>query len=206
MKRIIIDYKFNDNMKEENNGNLRSADKEDLRLAYKEVCISYHKIDDIRIKLLGFLPLTSISGLLYVLSKDDLKENRMVIGIFGIIITVALFIYVLRGIQQCMNLIRLGCDLEKRMAVNGQFVSHKKSVWSFFNEPIAVSIVYPAVVAKWSYIVLDSQGRENLILWSSIIFGVGFGSGCYFYRKVRKLKDKPSTQPPQYNNLKESNT
>src|SRR5256885_9485547 len=39
-------------------------DTESIRAVYEEVCNSYHAIDDFRMKLLGFLPLTSVVGLL----------------------------------------------------------------------------------------------------------------------------------------------
>ena len=50
--------------------------------AYAEICKSYHAIDDFRMKLLGFLPLASLVGLLLV-ANDDLIVSTAEVGIIG---------------------------------------------------------------------------------------------------------------------------
>jgi hypothetical protein len=43
-----------------------------LKTAYEEICTSYHAIDDIRMKLLGLLPIATGAGVFLLLNKDVL--------------------------------------------------------------------------------------------------------------------------------------
>ena len=72
-------------------------DKQTERLleAYKEVCTSYHAIDDFRTKLLGILPVASIAGILVVGKDTPFAEGALqpLIGFasFGIWISFGLY-------------------------------------------------------------------------------------------------------------------
>src|SRR4029079_18892873 len=100
------------------------ARPEDLLGMYKELCGSYHAIDDFRMKLLGLLPLTSLIGI-FGLSSESLfaKGNEMshhlitFVGVFAAAFTVALFIYEIRGIFRSSNLIERGKEIEDLLRV-----------------------------------------------------------------------------------------
>jgi hypothetical protein len=49
---------------------IRNLRTEDLKAVYQELCISYRAIDDFRAKLLGFLPVATIAGILVVVTDD----------------------------------------------------------------------------------------------------------------------------------------
>jgi hypothetical protein len=95
---------------------------------YEEICKSYHALDEFRMKLLGLLPIVSIVGL-FALDKTELKSagsvatNEIVayVGLFATMFNIALFIYEMRGILTCHDLLTSGRALEKLMNVTGQF-------------------------------------------------------------------------------------
>ena len=69
---------------------------EGLLTVYKEVCNSHRKVTDFRGKLLGYLPLAAGGGLFLLSNQRDLKgiERHFVfIGLFGIVVTIGLFIH-----------------------------------------------------------------------------------------------------------------
>ncbi|MHC4062345.1 MAG: hypothetical protein ACYSR6_12195 [Planctomycetota bacterium] len=139
-------------MKSDSDIDNENAEDAAVELAYKEVCTSYHRIDEFRAKLLGLLPLASAASLFWFL-KDDapMAAHAPVIGLFGALVTVGLFFYELRGVQRCIRLNQVGKELETRMRLHGQFRRWPHSVGRTINEPVAASIIYPAVAAGWVY-------------------------------------------------------
>ena len=59
--------------------------------AYKEVCATYHRIDDFRAKLLGFLPVASGAGIFLLLKQDTVPTHLTPAGYFGAVATLGLF-------------------------------------------------------------------------------------------------------------------
>lgn len=168
---------------------------DNLRKVYEEVCNSYHKIDDFRAKLLGFLPLVSGAGLFLLLrdkpanvSIEVADQHLPAIGVYGAITTLALFFYELRGVQRCTRLADIGRELEILMGVRGQFVQWPPSIGRFVNEPIAASIVYPVVMAGWLYIALATKFPKLAVGVGVSVFIIGFACGWQFYRQIRGLK------------------
>lgn len=168
---------------------------DNLRKAYEEVCTSYHSIDEFRARLLGFLPLASGTGLFLLLrdkpsnvALDIADQHLPAIGVFGAVVTLALFFYELRGVQRCTRLADIGRELEILMGVRGQFVQWPPSIGRFINEPIAASIVYPMVIAGWLYIALVTKSPKLAVSVGIFVFAIGFTCGWQFYRQVRGLK------------------
>jgi len=162
-----------------------------LRTAYEEVCKSYERIDDFRAKLLGFLPFASGTGIFLLLadvssSGSNIAKYLAFAGILGFAITIGLFFYELRGIQRCIRLSRVGKELEYSMGVEGQFQRWPHSLGRFINEPIAASIIYPIILAAWSYVAMFSLGPQIAIWISAVVFIIGFISGWRFYIYVRE--------------------
>ncbi len=92
-------------------------------------------------------------------------EIVQAIGWFGVVITFGLFCYELYGIRKCTNLIYLGMRLEIDLGdIKGQFLMRPDAVLSNYfgdkykfigiNEPFAAGIIYPAVMAAWTFIAL----------------------------------------------------
>jgi hypothetical protein len=160
---------------------------ENLRAAYQQLCDSYRAIDDFRTKLLGFLPLATGSGIFLLLGPlSDEKTSHLAkpytlpVGIFGFVITFGLFCYELNGIKKCDHIIKAGKQNEVRLCIGGQFLSRPREVAYFIHEPFAAGIIYPAVLAAWTFIALAFPEPKvatwaPYALWIAIIvFFVGF--------------------------------
>jgi hypothetical protein len=139
------------------------------RTAYDQLCTSYHAIDDFRAKLLGFLPLVTGGGLILLTGRADhvRREFFQPVGFFGIVVTTGLLAYELNGIKRCRELITAGEALEVDMRLDhGQFLGRSKAAFSIITKPFAAALIYPAVLAAWSYVALfeDSHRRKDISL------------------------------------------
>ena len=156
------------------------------RTAYQELCNSYRAIDDFRTKLLGFLPLATIAGI-FVLATDKEKAEFAQpyfwpIGAFGFVITLGLFFFEIYGIKKCTHLIRAGIKLEEGLNINcGQFSRRPYGVAGLINEPLASGVIYPAVLAAWTFLALTStQSQDAARTWAPRVFLIGFAFSFFF--------------------------
>jgi len=128
-----------------------------LREVYKQLCGSYRAIDEFRTKLLGFLPLATGAGIFLLLADKKVMSSSQdylwAIGAFGFIVTLGLFCFELHGIKKCTHLLKHGEKLEESLGT-GQFTNRPRGFAGFINEPFASGIIYPAVLAVWTYIAL----------------------------------------------------
>jgi hypothetical protein len=176
------------------------ATDEALLGAYKELCGSYHAIDDFRMKLLGFLPLTSLIGI-FGLSNTSLftQNNEMFrylitfVGIFAAAFTLALFLYEIRGIVRCSNLIERGQAIEEILKVRGQFFvcmnEHKPEKakgraaqrTSIFDAKLAACVIYSIVFAAWLFMVLRFGYNYSIrgCVFSALGVGLAIGVGSF---------------------------
>jgi hypothetical protein len=166
------------------------ANPQDERLkVYEQLCNSYRAIDDFRAKLLGFLPLATGTGVFLLVTDrtkiDFIQPLFLPIGIFGFAITLGLFFYELYGIKKCTHLIKAGMELESELEIeSGQFNKRPPGVAILINEPLAASVIYPAVLAAWTFLAFAFQGqpkdtapliiRDTAQWWAIRVFLVGF--------------------------------
>lgn len=172
------------------NGNSDTQKPENLRTVYRELCSSYRAIDDFRTKLLGFLPLATGAGIFFLVTDkakiDSVQPYFGPIGIFGFVITLGLFFYEFYGIKKCTHLIRAGIEIEKELTVNdGQFTKRPPGVLGLINEPLAAGVIYPAVLAAWTFIALAfSQSQDAARRWATCVFLVGFAISFSYNLKL----------------------
>jgi hypothetical protein len=169
--------------------------EEALKTAYAEVCDSFHRIEDFRAKLLGFLPLVSGTGIFLLFSNTFINNAAIlsskyltVIGTFGFVVTLGLLFYEFRGIQRCIRLEAVGKELEGKMKVEGQFKRRSHSAGRFINEPMASGIIYSMVLAAWIYVAVISSWPSVAVLVAGAVFLIGFTSARLFYLAVRGEK------------------
>jgi hypothetical protein len=148
------------------------------KAVYEQLCHSYRAIDDFRSKLLTALPIASAGAALALadkLAKKDILETTgpflIAIGCFSAAVTLALLCYEIYGIRKCGALIDAGKSLEQGLGVAGQFTSRPPD---YINEPLAASIIYPAVVAGWSYVALYGSKVARAPWIAAAIFFAGF--------------------------------
>jgi len=158
---------------------LSQDDKATLCGAYDQLCVSYRAIDDFRAKLLGFLPLVTGGGLLFLTGSADglAREFFLPVGIFGLVVTLGLFSYEIYGIAKCHVLINAGGDMEASLSLRtgqGQFQNRPRGVLGHINEPFAAAIIYPAAMAAWTYIAAFDAPRWIGAALAVMVFIVGF--------------------------------
>jgi hypothetical protein len=174
---------------------------------YEEICKSIHDVDDFRMKLLGLLPLTSLIGI-FALGKDSLfstqtAESRNLvafIAIFAAALTISLFIYEIRGILRCHNLIIRGRAIEDLLGVEGQFYvcmeehacKKKGKDWieranNFFDAKLAACVIYSTVSTGWIFTGLHfgfGLSIRGCTFWA---LGIGLSIGLSTFFFVRRL-------------------
>jgi hypothetical protein len=181
-------------------------DTEALLGAYEEICKSYHAIDDFRMKLLGLLPLASLLGI-FGLSNESLfapnepmsRELITFIGIFAAAFTLALFIYEIRGILRCNDLIQRGRGIESLLKIKGQFFvcveeyeCKRSKRWiertiSFFDAKLAACVIYSTVFAAWLFMVLRFGFNGSIFGCAFSALGIGLLIGGSTFLLVKKL-------------------
>ena len=167
-----------------------------LTTVYKEVCNRLNAIDDFRSKMLGLLPLVSGTGLfiLFRFKSADwqmLEESFGQIGTFGILITIGLLFYEIRGIQNCLYLQKVGLFLEQQMVVTGQFHDNPSRVLGIIGKTAAAQVIYPAVLAGWSYVAVYKAcldfDKANVALINGV-FGLLIVI-LYFIKARKRVRD-----------------
>ena len=175
--------------------------EDNLKAIYQELCNSYRAIDDFRTKLLGLLPLATGAGVVLLSDAltDDKKRSFVMpflgpIGLFGLTVTIGLLFYEIHGIKKCARLITRGIAIEQELGFEGQFATHPEYAIGFINEPVATALIYPAVLAAWTYVALCGIARfqpptYGVPVWIPIfVFAIGFALIFLFGRFVRKVR------------------
>lgn len=162
---------------------------DNLRTVYSELCSSYRAIDDFRTKLLGFLPLATGAGIFFLVTDkakiDFVQSYFLPMGAFGFVITLGLFFYEFYGIKKCTHLIRAGKELEKGLNIaEGQFTKRPHGVAGFISEPLAAGVIYPAVLAAWTFIALAFSQFHDARWWATRVFLIGFGISFSYNLKL----------------------
>ena len=178
-----------------------SEDRHEATLAtYAEICKSYHAIDDFRMKLLGLLPLASLVGVFLLdnskvvahVAKGTGNELVGFAAIFAAMLTLALFLYEVRGIQRSHNLITEGKHLEELLGIgHGQFhvceEEHKNSSLRALNAKLIACLIYSLVFAGWFFITLRfgfGVQAGTCVVWTSVSGLVIAAITCFFVRKL----------------------
>jgi hypothetical protein len=164
------------------------VDPEALTAVYAQVCESYRAIDDVRMKLLGLLPLATGAGIVALASRDTSGEGwglSQAVGLFGLVATLGLFSYELHGMKKCGALIDTGKLIERRLRVYGQFLRRPQEVAGFVDEPFAASVIYPASLAGWTFFaVLGVPARWIAYATSACVFVAAFVMSTWLIRAI----------------------
>ena len=116
----------------------------------------------------------------------------MVVGVFGFVITLGLFAYEIYGIKKCHALIDAGKRLERDLRSDGQFIHRPREVIRFINEPFAAGIIYPAVLAAWTFLGFVSKLHQcvwSIALVALLIFVAGFASSLFYQFDIHPFGD-----------------
>lgn len=177
-----------------------------LLATYSEICKSYHAIDEFRMKLLGLLPLASLVGIV-LLNKDAVvavagsASNQLIgfVSVFAATFTLALFLFEIRGVLRCNDLIHRGREIEDELRVKGQFwvcteadKACKRSVARdriafVFNAKVAACVIYSVVFAAWAFLALRYGYGATIIGCAISAVALGLVLACGAYAMVNKL-------------------
>lgn len=183
--------------------------EENIRAVYDQLCTSYLAIDDFRAKLLGLLPTgTGVFLVIPELVKGGSPQEEgayvnlihtlsLPIGAFGFVIALGLFFYEMYGIRKCTYLIEVGKCLERKLGASGQFKFRAEGIGGLINEPFASGLIYPAVLAAWTFLALNGN-RNDAKFWAALVFVVFVAISIVFIWWLRidgkRLEKKLLTQ------------
>jgi hypothetical protein len=180
-----------------------------LTTVYQEVCKGHAAIADFRAKLLALLPIASAGGIALLLKGEHPLEDALVIaiGVFGLVVTFGLFMYELRGVQDCVELRARAEALEHAMHIPdgaSQFAGRDRGhLGGLVDEIGAGWVVYPAVMAAWAYVATygaDIDGRiAGPILAVLYLAVVGAGVALFMHperrERWRRARASPAESP-----------
>jgi hypothetical protein len=130
---------------------------ETLRFEYEEICRSHQAIADFRAKLLALLPLASGTGI-FLLLNSNLGTNAslplVAAGLFGTAVTLGLYFYEQRGMDECLLLRGRGTNLEKKLHLSADIARFLDNTPGFVGPQGAGPIVYFAVIAAWLFVAV----------------------------------------------------
>jgi hypothetical protein len=169
---------------------------------YEEICRSYHAIDEFRMKLLGLLPLASLVSV-FLIDRNSLvahagtpaSSGSELVGfaaIFAAMLTLALFLYEVRGIQRTHSLITEGKHIEEQLGIrHGQFhvceQEHARSPLRALNAKFIACLIYALVFAGWFFLALRvgfGIHAGTCVIWTTV---TGLAIAALTYLAVRKL-------------------
>jgi hypothetical protein len=132
--------------------------RQTLLAVYPEICKTHGAIADFRAKLLALLPIASGAGIFLLLGKFNGGDRKLLVpvGLFGVAVTFGLFMYELRGIEDCTVLRGRAWNIERRLGIpdsmsqfGGWLAGGKRNL---ADEIGAAWIVYTTVLASWLFV------------------------------------------------------
>jgi hypothetical protein len=136
---------------------VKQADKDALREAYSQVCAFIRATDDFRAKLLAILPIASGAAVILLLANPDVSQYLGAFGLFGLVVTLALFLYEIHGMRRCRALICKGRRLEDLLAIDPSARQFEEGqhrwLYGIISVPTASILIYLAVGVSWAFVM-----------------------------------------------------
>jgi hypothetical protein len=164
-------------------------------LLYREMCSSHDRIADFRAKLLALLPIASGAGLFLLLEADTTASAHLgPIGLFGFAVTLGLFLYELRGMDECLLSRCRAANLEDAARIPYYQARFLKNPSRFIGPQGAAWVIYPAVLAAWLYAAEQRWGwiPEQALPFVYLIVAPG---GYRMWRSVMKRHREQDRKP-----------
>jgi hypothetical protein len=118
-------------------------------LLYREMCSSHDRIADFRAKLLALLPIASGAGLFLLLEADTTASAHLgPIGLFGFAVTLGLFLYELRGMDECLLSRCRAANLEDAARIPYYQARFLKNPSRFIGPQGAAWVIYPRCLPR----------------------------------------------------------
>ena len=154
--------------------------KELLTKLYNEICSSWRQLTEVRFKLLGLVPVVSATILISLFSREERGKGlteaaKTIVAVFGLIVTLSIYIYEKRNSELYDDLISRGRKIEKELGIEtGQFLGRlepSRKTFLFFKvqHGTAISGIYSACLFAW-IIALIYLWRCTLAGWQPLSF------------------------------------
>lgn len=151
---------------------------------YQEVCNSYRALDDLRMRVLGFLPLVSGVGIFFLLNNSVIGTSSrgqptsfaqflLPIGLIGAIVTLGLFFYDIRAMQLRSSLVKTGWEIEHSLMIAGQFTNRPPHRFGFIGDTGGSTLIYIVVIAGWVFSALIFISPLAAWIAAIILFLIG---------------------------------
>jgi len=118
------------------------------------------------------------------------------LGVFGALVTLGLFAYEILGIKKCHGLMAAGRRIEMLWGVeNGQFKTRPQKVARIVNEPFAAGIIYPTVLAAWTFFAFAFVWPEGNPCVPLLLLAAGLAATLVFDELLKRADAKGANAP-----------
>lgn len=107
---------------------ITQASEENLRAEYQQVCNNFRLLTDIRFKLLAFLPIGTGAGVALTVGGQPSVSSPL-IGLFGLIVTLAIALYNERNNQLYNELVARAAEIERRLKLTDGAFAQRPRDW-----------------------------------------------------------------------------
>lgn len=146
---------------------LPTDNRKDILLSvYSEICNGWRTLTNVRFKLLGLLPLVSGTVLITLLSTKDNSYRldwhwQVVVGMFGLVVTLGLLIYEKRNSSLYNDLIGRGRQIENELGVHTGHFRGRPKAGKIIKHSAGLNTIYTGSVAAWIIILLEGLLRKG---------------------------------------------
>ena len=136
---------------------------------YEQTCITWRELVGVRFKLLAIVPTVSLALVATTLSTEGLSEGlspvgRLLIAIFGLVVTLGLFIYDQRNSVLHDDLISRARKIEDELGVDTGIFRGRLKASCLFKHDLATKLIYGSSICGWLLsIVLVSMQYFSII-------------------------------------------
>jgi len=137
---------------------------------------------------------------------NTLSSNFIALGIFGVLVTLGLLIFELKGILKCTQFIFLGRWIESKMKgiaednlnkkdfdklLTGYFTELSKGgTWgNVITEPVASAVIYSTVLAAWSFVIFIQSGYLKILIPIIVFFLFAVSVYVFWQVVLKTIKD-----------------
>jgi hypothetical protein len=151
------------------------------------------------------LPLATGVGIFLLLDNKTANTKPTLLaaaGVFGVLVTIGLFFYEYRGMEECHTLRKHGAKLEKKLLTPVSCSRFRNYKLSFIGPIGAGPIVYFAVIAGWLFVIVYAFTRSKTgwqIGIGGAIFVAYLVTQCviFFWFKSKFRKEPAQDTSPQ---------
>jgi hypothetical protein len=133
-----------------------TADDRDTRLRlYTEVCATWRALVDTRFKLLALVPGATLLIVPSIVSGKGLGENlsptaRLLVCLFGLAVTLGLFVYDSRNSELHDDLVSRGRRIEHELGIHTGVFLGRRDPGPMYSHGRALGLIYGSSLAAWA--------------------------------------------------------